>query len=94
MTDDIKKPGCYGVLAKVFPMGGEGLRHSPEECLACPHKTPCLRAALSSDPAADHVREERMDRAYASGNLSFIERWSRKKAMAGKKGRAEKKGRE
>jgi len=85
VTDESKKPVCYGVLDEVFPMGGEGLRHSPERCMACSHKTPCLRTALSTDPEADHLREERVDRAYAAGNLSFIERWARKKSLAGKK---------
>jgi hypothetical protein len=87
LTDEINKPACYGVLERVFPMGDEGLRHSPEPCMACPHKTPCLRRALSTDPRADDVTEERVDRAYASGNLSFLGRWSRKKSLAGKKGR-------
>lgn len=87
VTDEMTRPACHGVLDEVFPMGEAGLRHSPERCLACPHKTPCLRAALSSDPHADRVRDERVDRAYASGNLSFLERWSRKKSLAGKKGR-------
>jgi len=84
VTDEPKKPVCYGVMDKVFPMGDDGLRHSPERCMACPHKTPCLRSALSTDPEADNVREERIDRAYTAGNLSFLARWSKKKSLAGK----------
>lgn len=84
MSDEPKKPVCYGVMEEVFPLSEDGLRHSPERCMACPHKTQCLRSALSSDPEADTVREERIDRAYDAGNLSFLARWSRKKALAGK----------
>lgn len=87
MTDEGKKPACYGVLDEVFPLSADGLRHSPERCMACPHKTPCLRDALSTDPAADQVREEKVDRAYAAGNLSFLSRWARKKSLAKKKAR-------
>jgi len=88
VTDEPTKPVCYGVLENVFPLGDDGLRHSPECCMACPHKTPCLRAALTTDPKADDVKEEKVDRAYASGNLSFLSRWSKKKSLAGKKRRS------
>ena len=85
VTDETKRPVCFGVLERVFPMGNQGLRHSPEGCMACSHKTACLREALTFDPGAKDVKEERVDRAYASGNLSFLSRWSRKKSLAGKK---------
>ena len=87
MIEESNKPVCYGILETVFPLGDDGLRHSPEGCMACPHKTPCLREALTSDPAAGQVKEEKVDRAYAAGNLSFLSRWSRKKTLAGKKKR-------
>lgn len=74
------RPPCYGDLDTVFPMGPEGLRGSPKTCLACPHKTECLRRALQGDRGMT-VREERVDRAYASGTMGFFERWSRKKAI-------------
>jgi hypothetical protein len=32
-------------------------------------------------PAGIRVREVRVDRAYDSGMMSFLERWSRKKAF-------------
>ena len=85
VTDQEKRPLCYARLETVFPIGKDGLRHSPEKCMACPHKTPCLRGALSEDPAADEVHEERVDRAYESGSISFFSRWSRKKRLASKK---------
>lgn len=71
---------CYGDLDIVFPMGPEGLRESPETCLACLRKTDCLRRALQGDHGMT-VREEKVDRAYASGTMGFMERWSRKKAI-------------
>lgn len=74
------RPPCYGDLDTVFPMGTEGLRGSPPTCMACPHKTECLRRALQGDKGIT-VRDEKVDRAYASGTMGFFERWSRKKAI-------------
>ena len=42
-------PECFADMDKVFPMGPEGLRVAPEECLACVHKTGCLKAALEKE---------------------------------------------
>jgi hypothetical protein len=75
-----KCPDCYGNLEKVFPMGEDGLRHSPDDCLACGHKTGCLRAAIGSGDGLK-VQEEHIDRAYHSGMISFLERWSKKKHL-------------
>jgi hypothetical protein len=74
------RPPCYGDLETVFPMGPEGLRGSPETCMACPHKTECLRRALKGERGMT-VHAEKVDRAYASGTMGFFERWSRKKAI-------------
>lgn len=73
-------PSCFGVLEIVFPEGENGLRSSPEKCLQCRHKTDCLRTAMQS-PAGIRVREVCVDRAYDSGMMGFLERWSRKKAF-------------
>ena len=72
---------CFGVLDKVFPLGEGGLRESPDSCLACGEKTACLRTALEG---ADgwKAEEEKVDRAYASGHLGFLGRWSRRKALS------------
>ena len=75
-----KRPPCYGNLDTVFPMGPEGLRGSPPVCMACPHKTECLRRALKGEQGII-VTEEKLDRNYASGTMGFFERWSRKKAI-------------
>lgn len=73
-------PACFGDLEAVFPRGEDGLRHSPERCLACKGKTECLRKAMQGREGL-RVREETVDRAYSSGMLSFFQRWSRKKEL-------------
>lgn len=86
MTVNQKKfPPCYGDLEAVFPMGAEGLRQSPESCMPCVYKTECLRKAMADGRGGITVREEMVDRAYASGMLGFFERWSRKKALDARK---------
>lgn len=81
MTQKEKEyPYCFGKLDAVFPLGTEGLRHTPESCMVCFCKTECLRAAIGG-PEGIKVEEERLKRAYGSGTISFLERWSRKKAL-------------
>ena len=74
------KPECFGDLEQVFPMSGDGLRHSPEKCMDCNEKTQCLKTAITGGNQVT-VEEEKLDRAYKSGAVSFIERWSRKKTL-------------
>lgn len=81
-------PICFGVLETVFPMGADGLRASPEECLMCLRKTECLQKAMAGSGGVE-VREEILDRAYSSGVVGFFERWSRKKDLH-RRGRMEK----
>ncbi|MBU1172674.1 MAG: hypothetical protein KKD44_24200 [Proteobacteria bacterium] len=82
------KPICFGQLEKVFPKTENGLRESPERCIqACELKTECLRTALSKDPKANEVHEEKVDNAYDAGLLTFFERWSRKKQLNKQKNR-------
>ena len=76
--DHHKHPACFGNLEIVFPMGDGGLRCTPASCMECDSKTACLRTAMKR-PAGIEVREEMVDRAYASGRLGFLERWSRRK---------------
>ena len=76
-----RNPLCFGNLDEVFPMGPDGLRHSPERCLACDVKTACLKNAIAGKN--QHiVAGERLDRRYQSGNLSFLQRWSQKKMLS------------
>ncbi len=75
-----KRPSCFGILDTVFPQGEDGLRHSPETCLLCTHKTKCLRSAMKGNSGLK-VKEERVDRVYESGNMTFLERWSQKKYL-------------
>ncbi len=76
-----KRPPCYGVLETVFPPGPEGLRQSPPACMACRHKTDCLRQAINGQPG-DIIADERIDRRYRAGQIGFWSRWSRKKQIA------------
>ena len=77
---DTKRPECFGQLDIVFPMGEDGLRHSPETCLKCLEKTDCLRTGLKGKAGLD-VHEEHVDRSYDSGMIGFAQRWSQKKAI-------------
>jgi len=80
MNDNTEYPSCFGDLDIVFPMGENELRHTPESCMACFYKTKCLREAMAGKSGL-RVREEKVDRAYASGMIGFIERWSNRKDL-------------
>ncbi len=81
MTDKTNNyPPCYGNLEIVFPLKNDGLRHSPPQCMQCVFKTECMRTAMKGGSGVQ-VREEALERAYRSGNVSFLERWSRKKSL-------------
>ena len=77
---DKKIPACFGELETVFPKCKNGLRNTPETCLACRHKTECLRSAIDGVGGLK-IREEFVDRAYTSGIIGFMERWSKKKEI-------------
>ena len=76
-----KRPECFGQLETVFPLGEDGLRHSPESCLECLDKTDCLRTGLKGE-AGLKVHQEQIDRSYDSGMIGFMERWSKKKTIS------------
>jgi hypothetical protein len=84
MSPKKEYPYCFGKLDNVFPLEEDGLRHSPESCMVCFCKTECLRKAVAG-PEGITVKEEQVKRAYSSGTISFVERWSRKKALARQK---------
>ena len=73
-------PYCFGKLDTVFPMGKDGLRHTPESCMVCLYKTDCLRTALKKNEGLK-LQAENVDRAYSSGMMGFFERWSKKKML-------------
>jgi len=73
-------PYCFGKLENVFPEGEDGLRHSPESCVPCCHKTECLRAAMA-EAGGLNLQEKNVDRAYTAGMIGFLGRWSRKKDL-------------
>jgi hypothetical protein len=61
-------------------MGERGLREVVPQCLECPERVECLRAALDS-PDGIVVKEEMVDRAAESGMVGRIRRWSDKKHL-------------
>ena len=73
-----KYPSCFGVIDSVFPKKENGLRNTPATCLACSHKTECLKSAMQG-PGGLKVKDEFIDRAYESKMIGFLERWSKKK---------------
>lgn len=48
--------------------------------MACVFKTECLRKAMQADSGIP-VHEEMVDRAYDSGLIGFVHRWSKKKQL-------------
>jgi hypothetical protein len=80
MSREKEYPYCFGKLENVFPMGQDGLRHTPESCMVCLYKTECLRRAVRASGGLK-LKEEQVDRAYSSGTISFFERWSKKKEL-------------
>lgn len=73
-------PECFGQLETVFPMGEEGIRTSPPECMKCPFAKSCLQAAMRG-PEGLRLQEERVDQAYECGLIGKLDRWSKKKLI-------------
>jgi hypothetical protein len=78
--DQKTAPECFARLEKVFPIGSDGLRHTPLECLECDLKTECLRSAVTGEQGLA-VHEERLARAYQAGAVGFLERWAQQKDL-------------
>jgi hypothetical protein len=79
-AEEKKRPSCFGILDIVFPRTDDGLRTTPDKCFECPYKTECLRTAMKKSDGLK-VREEVVDRAYESGMIGFLGRWSKKKEL-------------
>jgi hypothetical protein len=77
-------PECFASIEKVFPLGPDGLRQTPPECLECGIKTECLRSALQGDEGLV-VHKERLGRAYQAGAVGFLERWAQHKDLEQRK---------
>lgn len=82
MTSRLKNKytACFGIIDSVFPTGSDGRRNTPGACLVCLHKTECLKSAME-EPGGLKVRQELIDRAYESGMIGFLERWSKRKDL-------------
>ena len=74
------KPECFGVMDKVFPMGPDGLRNTPEGCQKCPEKVACLRAALATPAGAEVNRGGVGPPTPANRMVKGLRRWSALKA--------------
>ncbi len=80
-------PSCYGVLDKVFPMSGEGLREVRDLCWNCALRVECLREALERQDQRRTMSEERARRDTPAGGVAgFLQRWSRLKNESKKGG--------
>ncbi|HID28465.1 MAG TPA: hypothetical protein EYP19_00485 [Desulfobacterales bacterium] len=73
-------PECFGQLDTVFPLGEEGIRTSPPQCMRCSHAKSCLQAAMGG-PEGLKLKEEKVDQAYEYGLIGKLERWSKKKLI-------------
>ncbi|RTZ99197.1 MAG: hypothetical protein DSY89_08815 [Deltaproteobacteria bacterium] len=76
-----ERPCCYGRLDRVFPMGKNGFRESPDSCSPCMYKTGCLRQAMAG-PEGLKVRVEMVDRSHRDGWRGAFRRWSTRKTLA------------
>lgn len=82
MSDDqpTPRPACYGVLDKVFPTGGEGLREVRDLCWNCSLRVECLREAMTNGEQRRTMSEEMARRDTPAGGVAgFLQRWSRLK---------------
>ncbi|MFW5931008.1 MAG: hypothetical protein ACOCQI_04565 [Desulfosalsimonas sp.] len=79
-SDTENRPECFGVLELVFPLSENGLRETPEVCMACGHKIGCLKTAIRQDGGL-RIEDEKVDRAYQAGRLTFFQRWAKKKSI-------------
>ena len=78
--DNADRPECFGQLKIVFPMGEEGIRTTPPECMKCFLVKSCIQAAMRSAEGL-RLEEERVDRAYEYGLIRRLDCWSKKKLI-------------
>ena len=72
---------CFGILDRVFPEGGEGLRAIVPGCFECPDRKACLQAALTTKEGLE-FKAEILDRSPARGLVGRLRRWSEKKQLS------------
>ncbi|MCK7508794.1 MAG: JAB domain-containing protein [Desulfobacterales bacterium] len=51
-----RPPECFARIETVFPIGADGLRQTPPECLECDVKTDCLRVGAGRGTGAGRAR--------------------------------------
>ena len=72
---------CFGILDRVFPVSGNGLREIVKDCFKCPDRTRCLSDALKTEQGIE-LRSDLIDRTVSSGLIQRLKRWSRKKELS------------
>jgi hypothetical protein len=77
----MNRKGCYGVLDRVFPLGAEGRRQVPPECLECPDRVSCLKEAITTKEGLE-MRTQLLERAEQGGLIGRFQRWSQKKHLS------------
>ena len=80
LDDNADQPECFGQLNIVFPMGEEGIRTTPPECMKCSLVKSCIQGAMRSAEGL-RLEEERVDRAYEYGLIGRLDCWSKKKLI-------------
>lgn len=80
VDDNADRPDCFGQLDIVFPMGEEGVRTTPPECMKCALVKSCIQAAMHG-PEGLRLEEARVDLAYEYGLIGRLECWSKKKLI-------------
>ncbi|MBW1740163.1 MAG: hypothetical protein JRJ42_03390 [Deltaproteobacteria bacterium] len=71
IDNETDPPECFGQLDTVFPVGEEGIRTSPPECMKCPHAKSCLQAAMRS-PEGLKLQEQKVDQALCGLRLEKL----------------------
>ena len=80
VDDNADRPECFGRLETVFPMGEEGIRTTPPECMKCSLVKSCIQTAMRG-PEGLKLEEARVDRAYEYGLIGRLDCWSKKKLI-------------
>ncbi|HDI78290.1 MAG TPA: hypothetical protein ENF54_01475 [Desulfobacteraceae bacterium] len=71
---------CFGNLNRVFPIGRDGLREVPKECLDCEERVQCMKTALNS-PEGIRYKEELIRRRGENSIWDRLKRWSYRKTL-------------
>jgi hypothetical protein len=77
----MERKECFGILKRVFPANDSGYREVLPQCLQCPERVSCLKAALKTREGIE-MRARVLERAPVRGIMGKIRRWSLKKELS------------